>query len=274
MVDEKRLNALIQQLPITYGLVENLTAKLGISIKGPNLNIEPKSFAELTTIKKIRRLESYLRRNNIINYNRPRRMPHNNLGESSYWWVKESFLARKIIIPTPELLKKFGVLALTVWVSDPKPAPKPRHPHDWTGSFLYLPTVQFDSGSTFAAVSGCSALQFIVNVAKDKPLLNRDWKEPFGRGNRQHPIQKLADLGAFVSDERRLESLYFVRYITDEQVYVSNGAPVRTNDLVGYPIYISAYPPLRRARSIRTSFPESPNMNDFFYGDAQSLPPK
>jgi hypothetical protein len=178
-----------------------------------------------------------------------------------------------VIIPTPELLKKFGVAALTVWISDPKPAPRPKHPHDWTGSFLYLPTVQFDSGATLGAVSGCSALQFIVNVAKDKPLLNRDWKEPFGRGNRQHPIQKLAELGAFISDERWLESLYFVRYITDEQVYISNGDPVRINDLVGYPIYIYAYPPTKRARPFQALFPQVANMNEFYYGGEQS-PPK
>jgi hypothetical protein len=113
---------------------------------------------------------------------------------------------------------------------------------DWTGSFLYLPTIHYDRGITANVVSGCSALQFIVNAAENKPLYDRNELEPFGRGNGRHPIEKLSQLGAFVSDKRRLESLYYVRYITDEQVFSPNGSRIRVNDVVGYPIYIAAYP--------------------------------
>jgi hypothetical protein len=187
----------------------------------------------------------------------------------SYWWVKETFLARKVIIPTPILLEKFGIVGLTVWISKPKRAPKPKHAYDWTGSFLYLPTLHFDGGKTYCAISGCSALQFIVNATNNSPLLTGDPDEPFGRGNRLHPIEKLSKLGAFVSDERQLESLYYVRYITDEQVHTPNGFPIRVNDVVGYPIYISAYPPIKRKRTelvSMNSYPDSQS-NEFFYGD-------
>jgi hypothetical protein len=191
-----------------------------------------------------------------------------------YWWVKETFIARKVIIPTPVLFKQFGIMAFTIWISDPKRAPKPKHAYDWTGSFLYLPALHFDSGKTLGLVmSGCSALQFIINVANDNPLLTRDRDEPFGRGNRRHPIEKLTQFGAIVGDERRLESLYYVRYITDEQVYTPNGAPVRVNDVIGYPIYISAHPPVatRGTRPFPLNNSSDLPSNNFFFGNPDQI---
>jgi hypothetical protein len=242
MVDDARLNEILDQLPGTFSIIESLRAKFGVSIKIAKFEVEYASNRNESTIRRIRRLESYLDRNGLINNVRPRRTPHRILNGSQYWWVRETFKARKVVIPTPVLLDKLGIIALSVWISEPKPAPKPRHNWDWTGSFLYLPTVHYEKGKTDNCVSGCSALQFIINATQDKPLFTKDWDEPLGRSSPQHPVDKLAQLGGFVSEERRLQSLYYVRYITDEQSYSVDGNGVRINDLVGYPIYISAYP--------------------------------
>ena len=87
-----------------------------------------------------------------------------------------------------------------------------------------------------------------------------------------HPIDKLAKLGGVVTDERWLESLYFVRYITDEQVYAPKGVPVRVNDIVGYPIYISAYPPTGRPfrGQVRRITQVRADSDGPFYGDVST----
>jgi hypothetical protein len=180
-IDEKRLDALLAQVPNALGIIENLMNKFEFSFKGASLGFEMSGLTNISKTRKIRRLESYLDRNGLINKVRPRRMPHRLRDEPSYWWVKETFSARKVIIPTPILLKGFGVAALTVWISDPKPAPKPKHEYDWTGSFLYLPTIHFDGGKLDNVVTGCSALQFISNVANNLSLFNRDGREPLAR---------------------------------------------------------------------------------------------
>ena len=239
-VDDKRLNNILDQIPTSLSIIEDLKLKFGVGLQSAKIEFQPAQFRERSTIKRIRKLESFLARNSFINKARPRRMPHRMERDQGYWWVKECFYARKVILPTPVLLNRFGIAALTIWISNPKRAPKARDEWDWTGSFLYLPTVHFESGKFDTCMSGCSALQFIANAARDKPLLSRDRREPLGRNSAEHPIEKLANLGAFVSDERRLESLYYVRYITDEQAYSRNGVGVRINDVVGYPIYVAS----------------------------------
>jgi hypothetical protein len=255
-VDGAKLDAILEQLPNSHSIFENLKAKLGVTIKIAKIEIEATSQSDSGSIKKIRRLEKYLDQNGLLNKTRPRRTPHAIVNGKQYWWIKETFIARKVIIPAPALLKKLGLVALTVWVSDPKRAPTPKDEWDWTGSFLFLPTVHYEDGKTSASLSGCSALQFIVNAASDRPLFARDWNEPFGRNSDKHPIEKLSQLGAFVAEERKLESLYYVRYITNEQVYSPHGSPVRVNDVVGYSIYISAYPSIPRTRTQTTGLLE------------------
>lgn len=242
-VDSERLNDILDQLPTSLSIIEDLKLKFGIGLKFAKIEFQPTQFRDRSTIKRIRKLESYLARNGLINKNRPRRMPHQVRRDAGFWWVKECFNAWKLIFPTPVLHDRFGITVLTIWISDPKRAPKPRDEWDWTGSFLYLPTVHYENGKFNTCVSGCSALQFIVNAANDKPLLSRNPKEPFGRNSIEHPAVRLAKLGAVVSEERRVESLYYVRYITDEQIYSRNGKNIRVNDVVGYPIYVASLSP-------------------------------
>lgn len=263
LVDEPQIDKILGQLPNSFSILESLKATFGVSIKIAKFEIQTTSLKNSGAIKKIRRLESYLERNGLVNKSRPRRTPHAVVNGSQYWWVKETFTARKVIIPSPVLLKNYGVLALTVWISDPKRAPKPKNEWDWTGSFLYLPTIHYEDGKTATCLSGCSALQFIVNAVSDRPLLTRDWNEPFGRNSNKHPIEKLSQLGAFVSEERRLESLYYVRYITDEQAYSREGSEVRVNDIVGYPIYISAFPSMPKSKTRNLGLmPREPQLTD------------
>ena len=104
-VDEARIDEILEQLPNSHSIFENLKAKFGITIKVAKFEIEATSPKISSTLKKIKRLEKYLDRNGLLNKSRPRRTPHAIVNGSQYWWVKETFVARKVIIPTPYCLK-------------------------------------------------------------------------------------------------------------------------------------------------------------------------
>ena len=142
-------------------------------------------------------------------------------------------IARKLIIPEPQLIATPGIKHLAVWVSDPDPAVYAQQDLEWKpkGTFLYLTEVWLDSGGSI--YSGCSALQAIVNATQGKPLNTPNVREPLGRGNCDHPVEKLRSVGAIVGDERHISALYIKRCITNEQCYTYNGERRRVNDLYG-----------------------------------------
>jgi hypothetical protein len=175
-------------------------------------------------------------------------------------YVYEDMMARKVHIPSArEATTKLPNMA--VWISDPEPAlavhDAPLAEHDWDvlrGAFLYLVEVYPDVQEPlpqFPFMSGVSALQMVVNRAFGQDLLApprvgqsdeaESW-EPFGRGHAggSHPLQKLAWLGAQISDARHIASLYRVRYQSEEQTIDVGGRSYRTHDIVGYPLFVAA----------------------------------
>lgn len=55
-----------------------------------------------------------------------------------------------------------------------------------------------------------------------------------------HPVEILKQLGASIFPSRRIRSLYRKRYVTDEMFFKDDNGEHRSNDVVGYPIFISA----------------------------------
>jgi hypothetical protein len=239
-IDGPRLERLIAQVPSMLSIFEDAKAEFGISLIAAKASVKDVGdTGPRSSMRKIRKLERYLTDEGLLNTARPTRMPHGLYDANQMWWVKETFRARRVMVPTPDLDKSLGLKHLDVWISDPVQCESSTDEWDWTGSFLYLPTVHFDTQSTYGVISGCSALQFVMNAAKGRNLYECDFQEPLGRRNCSHPVEKLANLGAIVSDSRQLQSLYYVRYITNEQVYAPSGVEQRVNDIVGYPIYIA-----------------------------------
>lgn len=55
-----------------------------------------------------------------------------------------------------------------------------------------------------------------------------------------HPVQILKQLGASIFPPRKIRSLYRKRYITDEMIFKDDNGEHRSNDVVGYPVFVSA----------------------------------
>jgi hypothetical protein len=130
---------------------------------------------------------------------------------------------------------------LAVWIADPNSEMlkvRTQDPYDFAGTFLYLVTPLYDSGTGQTFFSGCSALQMISNMIHGRPLLTRDWDEPLGRASHQHPVEKLKSLGGIVIDRRPIQTLYRCRYMSDEQCFIDGNRTYRGHDLLAYPLFI------------------------------------
>jgi hypothetical protein len=152
-------------------------------------------------------------------------------------FVYEFISATKVILPVDiRLVAKGGPPALSVWVSDPPTGvPAPRDPWDWRGSYLFMVERIRPIGPRPVFFSGVSALAQVVRMARPVPNGEALWN--LGRNSPEHPIEKLVAFGGQPSLERRIEVLYEMRYMTDEQGgwSISDG---RVNDLLGYPLAI------------------------------------
>lgn len=237
-VDEGRLQLLVDQLDAPALATNKLVAKLAVSLAGPTLEVarEAERSNESSHLK-IDRLLDYLGSAKLLGA-RPPRMPL--YSDDPVDFVLEQTLATKVIVPT-DALAASGLQNLVVWVSEPETSTMSIRENKWdfVGTFLYLTERPFDMGQCHTVFSGCSALQMVSNAASGKPLLTKNPSEALGRWSSAHPIDKLVSLGGVVVDERKIECLYRVRYVTDEQCFEYNGSSIRVNDLLGYPIYIA-----------------------------------
>jgi hypothetical protein len=241
-IDERRLSSLAEQIRARTREATKRGKKLNLCITGLGIELsEEDTWRQLSTHEKIDSLLRYLKQENLIDMARPQqRTPEEELGvPKGRPFVLETMLARKVIIPEPQLTITPGIKHLAVWISDPDPAVYSKEDYDWEkkGTFVYLTEVWFDdtSGSIY---SGCSALQVIANAVRGRDLHLPDPKESLGRKSGDHPVEKLQSIGGLIGDERQITSLYAKRCITNEQCYTWQGDLRRVNDLLGYPIFI------------------------------------
>jgi len=245
-IDERKLDLLAQQIRTTKRETIKRQKKVSLSITGLGVELsEEDVWRELSTHEKIEALIAHLNVVDGLETARPDKVTAEEEGTGvprGRPFVFETMLARRAIVPEAYLSAAPGVKHLAVWISDPDPTLYTNEDYIWRGTFLYLTELWLDdSGPSFW--SGCSALQSIVNACQGKALNNRDtgesW-EPFGRGSYDHPVKKLASIGAVIGDQRIITSLYIKRSITNEQCYIWNGEKRRVNDLLAYPIFIAA----------------------------------
>lgn len=185
-----------------------------------------------------------IRRANLVNERRPVAMNSLNSTETRRPFTEESIVARKVILPSHATKAVQGLNSLAVWIADPNPADLYTGSEQWTfrGTFLYLIEAYWDNGALQTVYSGCSALQAIANIAlgSDRIFWSDTLAEPLGRDSYDHPVEKLRRMGALAGEPRRIHALYRERYLTNEQCYVHSRKEYRVNDLLAYPLYITA----------------------------------
>jgi hypothetical protein len=237
-VDEKRVDSYIDQMGGIPPKTKKVSATTTISLSP---SIQLKNEADASGHSLTEKVE-FLRRTLVIGGKSELQRPISLQahGEVRRPFVHESCLARKVTFSGEIVREHLGADNFSVWISDPDP--KTLNGPGWTfrGSFLYLTETKFDEGGPTSLWSGRSSLQVLANAAQGRPLLEASPGEPMGRGSVEHPIEKLRAIGGVVGDQRSIETIYKVRFMTDEQVFNIEGDEHRVHDILGYPIYIAA----------------------------------
>jgi hypothetical protein len=236
-INEKRIGSYVDQLGGTQSIQYRHSQKLSLSIRGPALEKSHEEIlSEPTYSEKVNFLIVHLKRLNMLALRRP---AEHRSGRVLPRFILEETTAIPIMIPGARLPDELHLAGFRVWISDPNPQYFNNDKWNFRGSFLYLTELLFDDKSYEPMWSGCSALRFIANAASGKCLLDNSGKEVFGRWDPRHPVEKLFDIGGVKGDPRKIESLYTIRYMTDEQSYIYSGAAHRVHDILGYPLFVS-----------------------------------
>lgn len=239
-INENLIESTYNQLPLKAKTEIKTKGKFSIENLSPKIEIElERNRISASIEEKIDAIETHHK--NRIYYERP---THKNDKPDESFFLEKT-IAKKYHIPIKHNFSFPDLKGLSVWISDPDPSIFSENSYEYRGTFLFLvETIYEDTNNSYCTtISGCSALQAIVNIATGKELFdNKNWgDEPYGRWNHDHPGIKLGSIGAFTTGEARsIESLYMRRYITDEQSYFYKARKMRVNDLLAYPLYISS----------------------------------
>ena len=248
-ISKNFVNQYFAQMPNKHRAKSRFSlSNLTLGLNGASLSLNSGgNDSAVDSYSKVLLLNDYLEKENLVSRSRPAEL-HEEwranseavLERSTEELVLERFTAKKVIIPTGEKFPFPNITAVVVWISDPDPGLYVDDDFVWKGTFLYLLETIYDDHHSTHMMSGVSALQALSNILTGKKFfeLPKPPGEPLGRWDYQHPVKKLEKLGGFVSDERKLASLYKKRYMTDEQSYEYKGKQRRVNDLLAYPVWI------------------------------------
>lgn len=240
-IDHDRVDSYVDQLGGVRAFQKKRGRKLSLSLKGPSLELfKEEADRPPSNTEKLEFLFSHIFERGMMRIGRPSSF-RGWSDEERPPFVFEKTKAESVIFPKSVLPPELGIDRLRVWVSDPMPEDLDGPEWSFRGSFLYLTELRFDDAVPGWFYSGCSALQFIANALSGKDLLTRSPTEPLGRGNSSHPLEKLMTLGAIKGNVRQVETLYRIRYMTDEQIYSLAGREHRVHDILGCPLYIAVH---------------------------------
>jgi hypothetical protein len=186
-----------------------------------------------------------LRKSGKLRTYRPDTMREFERAEPMDWYVHEAAIATPVLIPVQKALKNSDYMPekLTVWVIDPvEPTREPRGKWEWLGSFVFIVQEVADLTSPRTGVSGISALRMVVDVVandEDVDLEELQTKQDAFSCGKDHPIKKLERIGAISSRPRRIETIYKIGYMGDEQSVKIQWRRKRINDILAYPLFIA-----------------------------------
>lgn len=154
----------------------------------------------------------------------------------------EDVTAVKVFLPKHQTGRYIGNGDLSAWIAEPEPSELSADPQDYRGTVLILSQTSFDDEPYQIGISGCSALQALLNGHTGLGLILEPWMRVPAIGNYvfESPTRKLERIGGICSLPRRIRVLYRLRYMTDEQDFSHNGKPLRVCDLLAYPLFISS----------------------------------
>ena len=239
-IDEPRLRSYAEQLEISRSVDKIPSWNVKLSIKGPDVAAtQDNKLRPATAHEMITKLIRSLRKNDQLEIERAH-------VETKYQFAFEETVAQKVLLPLKEAKRVKELKDIAVWVSNP--STKPHLPTEEStrvpkGTFLYLLEAYWESDDLLhGPFSGFSALNLILSEVADVMGLNRETvlTKYEARRSFKSPLATLQEIGGIPQDQRRIQTLYRKRYISDDQYVLIDGASRRYYDLFAYPIYIAS----------------------------------
>ncbi|MEA2664866.1 MAG: hypothetical protein QOI11_1810 [Candidatus Eremiobacteraeota bacterium] len=241
-IDHNRLRSLAEQFGVhrATDAASSIEATLGIL----NLGISSKpvrGFRDSSPHEMIEGVIRALRSMGKLESERPR---HDSMTGMASYYVLEEMVAKRVILPLSKSSSMPGLPDRFVWVSDPPRAPVADNaginwePQD---TFVYLAESRCDDmGTQQVPLSAFSALNLIVRNIAQPLALDQSWYRHDPILDNRSPSELLAAIGGLSQPPRRIKSLYYTRFISNEQFVKVNDNVCRYYDLLGYPVFIAA----------------------------------
>jgi hypothetical protein len=237
-IDRPRLQSYTEQLGPSTTQDKLPSWKVGLTITGPSVGGSQSTVQRpMSDHEMIVKFTEYLNRTKQIKEGRPKH--HHDIGHGPFWIQRME--AQKAIFPVSKSEEIGGLRELAIWVSEPL---NEELDGSWysEGTFLYLIESYWkDDNPVRTTMSGYSALAELskeISVACNNNTIEHTNIDRIYRN--EHPLETLQALGASIQHPRTIESLYRLRYLTDEQMFVDSNGEHRSNDAFGYPIYIAS----------------------------------
>jgi hypothetical protein len=190
-----------------------------------------------------------LRKHGQLKTSRPERM--RDLPEHATFVCEVGVEGTPVYLPVKERsATPPGITGLTVWVFEPLGSnigfidsePDGSWAWDWLGTYLFLVEEHLSDSESIRCWSGISALRLLVDgIAGHDPQFPKlpAGGDRHGRDNPAHPIEKLRRVGGMPLRRRRVEIVYRIAAMTNEQATTIDCKKVRLNDILAYPLYIA-----------------------------------
>lgn len=237
-VDRRRLLSYLIQLGASPTYDKLPSWNIGLSLAGPTVTgRQTLAIRALSDHEMITKLTQYLLRTGQLKEGRP--VHHLDIQHGPFWI--ERMTAYKVIFPVvpPQVVR--GLQELAIWVSNPA-AENLNGSLYSEGTFLYLIESYWKNDeqiqTTFSGFSAFAEMIDALATTCKVPKVKRDLFDHLH--SHRHPLEVMEMLGASVQPARDIESLYRLRYLSDEQVFSDTAGRHRSNDAYGYPIFITA----------------------------------
>lgn len=237
-VNEEKIDSLLVQLGFD-ARSKSSTRKFGLRGLSPEASQSSvQSETKIPIEKRIAEVIDRLRETSKLTGERPAFVPHYPGEEPPF--VIERCNARQFVFPRTVFKHDLGISALKLWVSEPDATQFVDKPFYWDSAYLILTEVHFDNSEHRMMVSGCSALRLVANAIENKQTYHREGEEVLGRWDKRPMTEKIMTLGGIPGSSLPIETLYSIRYMTDEQYDPRAPQEGRVHDILGYPLFISS----------------------------------
>jgi len=161
-------------------------------------------------------------------------------------FVLETMKARRFVFQCDKQHSPAGLLEIAIWVSNPVQKPSDlirtrESAYHACGMFVYLIEGYWESDGQFQhGTSMYSALNDLLDHLKEKQVKMPALDPGFaGFHDYSSPVAILERAGGISTDVRNITSLYRMRKVSDNQFVKVGHDILRSNDLFGYPIFVS-----------------------------------